>query len=450
MIPSSRPPGPRGHWLFGSLPDVQRDMPQTLLDVARDYGGVSRLRLGPASMYLVADGPLIVEAIARRPAEFRKSNRTRSSLGGHLGNGLITLEGAEHRRHRRLMQPAMHGRAVAASAGIMVDQARRRVESWPDGSEQELLSEMADLTLRIVSAALFGLALDDDTRPEERAEAEAIVAAVHDFARSLNIVLRRAFPLPEWLPTKGNRLRRDTVRRVDALAYRLIRRRRAEHGDSDLLSQLLSAEADGGRERLSDVEVRDELMTLFFAGHETSASALTWALLLLDEYPAVAAGLRDELDTVLGGRLPEFTDLPQLRLLGRVVKETLRLYPPAWVFDRSPLHDLDLGGHRLPKGANVLLSPWAVHRDPAVWDAPAEFRPDRFLGDGPAREAYLPFGDGPRQCIGNRFAETEIALVLATLMPRVKLSRVDRDPVHAEGDATLRPKGGLRMRVARR
>ncbi len=425
-------------------------MPQTLLDVAGEYGGVSRLRLGPASMYLVADGRLIVEAIARRPTEFRKSNRTRSSLAGHLGNGLITLEGAEHRRHRRLMQPALHGRAVAASAGIMVDQARRRVESWPDGSDRELLSEMADLTLRIVSAALFGLALDDDGRPEERAEAETIVAAVHAFAGSLNLVLRRAFPLPEWLPTKGNRLRRATVRRVDALAYKLIRRRRAEPGDGDLLSQLLSAEADGGRERLSDVEVRDELMTLFFAGHETSASALTWAFLLLDEYPAVAADLRGELDTVLGGRLPEFTDLPRLPLLGRVVKETLRLYPPAWVFDRSPLHDLDLGGHRLPKGANVLLSPWVVHRDPAVWDAPAEFRPDRFLGEAPTREAYLPFGDGPRQCIGNRFAETEIALVLATVLPRVDLSRVGSDPVHAEGDATLRPKGGLRMRVARR
>ncbi len=449
MTLSSRPPGPRGHWLFGSLPDVQRDMPQTLLDVAGEYGGVTRLRLGPASMYLIADGRLIVDVLARRPAEFRKSNRTRSSLGGHLGNGLITLEGAEHRRHRRLIQPAMHGRAVGASAGIIVDQARRRVESWPDGSELELLSEMADLTLRIVSAALFGLALDDNARPDERAEAEAIVAAVHDFAGSLNIVLRRAFPLPEWLPTKGNRLRRDTVRRVDALAYRLIRRRRADRGDGDLLSQLLSAEADGGRERLSDVEVRDELMTLFFAGHETSASALTWALLLLDEYPVEAADLRAELDTVLGGRLPEFTDLSRLPRLGRVVKETLRL-PPAWVFDRSPLHDLDLGGYRLPKGANVLLSPWAVHRDPAVWDAPAEFRPERFLGEALPREEYLPFGDGPRQCIGNRFAETEIALVLATILPRVDLSRVGSDPVHAEGDATLRPKGGLRMRVARR
>jgi cytochrome P450 len=435
-------------------------MPQTLLDVAREYGGVSRLRLGPASMYLVADGRLIVETLARRPSEFRKSNRTRSSLGGHLGDGLITLEGAEHRRHRRLMQPAMHGRHIAASASIMVDQARRRVESWPDGSEPEMLSEMADLTLRIVSAALFGLTPVDDRDPETTSEtyAEEVVAAVHAFARSLNVVLRRAFPLPEWLPTKGNRLRRETVRRVDDLAYRLIRRRRkeyqreyqGEHRGSDLVSMLLAAGEGGEGKRLSDVEVRDELMTLFFAGHETSAVALTWALLLLDQNPSVAGELSDELDAVLAGREPEMADLPRLPLLGRVVKETLRLYPPAWVFDRSPRHDLDLGGYRLPKGANVLLSPWVVHRDPAVWDAPTEFRPNRFLGDPPAREAYLPFGDGPRQCIGSRFAETEIALVLATMLPRVRLSRVGVHPIRPEGDATLRPKGGLRMRVTRR
>ena len=436
------PPGPRGHRLLGSLPEIQHDMPQTLLDVTREYGGISRLRVGPTSMYLVADGDLILETIARRPGEFRKSNRTRSSLRGHLGNGLITLEGAEHRRHRRLIQPVMHTQRIAGQAEIMVDLARRRVEAWPDGSEQEVLAEMEDLTLRIVCGALF--------RIEEDSDAEELVDAVHAFAGSLNLVLRRAFPLPKWLPTRGNRLRRDTVRRVDALVYKLIRRRRRAGVDGgDLLSMLLAAEEHGGASRLSDVEVRDELMTMFFAGHETSAAALTWAFYLLGEHPEVAGRLRAEIAAVLGERPAEMADLPRLPLLGQVVKETLRLYPPAWVFDRSPLHDLELGGYAIGRGANVLFSPWVAHRDPKHWKAPEQFRPERFAGATPPRAAYLPFGDGPRLCIGNRFAEAEIALVLATILPRAELTRAGEGAVRPEGDATLRPQSGLRMRVTR-
>jgi cytochrome P450 len=439
MTMAARPPGPRGHWLLGSLPEIQRDMPQALLDVTRRYGGITRLRMGPVPMYLVADGDLIVEMLAKRPDEFRKSNRTYASLRGHLGRGLVTLEGDEHRRHRRLMQPVMHTRSVAAQAQTMVDLTRRQVRAWPDGSRVRLLDEMADLTLRIVCSALFRL--DDD------AEAEDLVGAVHEFAGSLNVTLRQAFPLPGWLPTRANRLRRASVRRVDELAYRLIRRRRASGADGgDLLSLLLSAE-DAGRPGLSDVEVRDELLTMFFAGHETSAAALTWAWYLLGEHPSVAADLRAEIDAVVGSRDVGMADLPNLPRLGRVVKETLRLYPPAWVFDRSPRHDLVLGGYAIPKGANVLFSPWVVHRDPRHWDAPAEFRPDRFAGAAPPRAAYLPFGDGPRICLGNRFAEAEISLVLATMLPMVDLSRVDSGPVRPRGDATLRPDGGLDVRV---
>jgi cytochrome P450 len=438
---AARPPGPRGHWLLGSLPDVRRDMPQTLIDVTREYGPVTRLRVGPASMYLVADGDLIVEMIARRAVELRKSNRTRTSLGGHLGQGLITLEGERHRRHRRLMQPVMHTQAVAVQARTIVDLARARMASWPDGSIVDIYREMADLTLRIVCAALFRI---DDAY-------EDLVDAVHDFARSLNVVLRRAFPLPEWVPTPGNRLRRDTVRRVDTYAYELIQRRRAQPADGgDLLSLLLQANADDGGPGLSDVEVRDELMTMFFAGHETSAAALTWALYLLDTHPDVAAQAREQVRAVVGERPATMDDLPALPLLGQVVKETLRLYPPAWVFDRSPLHDIEVGGYRIPRGANVLFSPWVVHRDPDRWPDPDAFRPQRFeAGFVAPRGSYLPFGDGPRICVGNRFAEAEIALVLATLLPAVELSRVDNGEARPEGDATLRPRGGLRMRIRR-
>jgi len=436
----TRPPGPRGHWLLGSLPEIRHDMPQTLIDVSREYGGLTRLRVGPAALYLVADGHLMVDLIAGRAQELRKSNRTYSSLHGHLGDGLITLEGPEHRRHRRLVQPVMHHRSLATLSTTMVELARDRVRSWPDGSVVELQREMADLTLRIVSTALFDI---------DPAEADEMVDAAHGFARSLNVVLRRAFPLPPWIPTSGNRLQRRTVARMDALAYALIRRRRPlAAGRTDLLSLLLQAVDDDGGTSLSDVEIRDEIMTMFFAGHETSAAALTWAFYLLGEHPGVLADLRGELARVLGGRLPTMTDLPALPLLSQVVRETLRLYPPAWVFDRSPRRDLRVAGYTVPKGANMLFSPYVVHRDPALWEAPDEFRPERFAVT-PPRHAYLPFGDGPRICVGNRFAESEVALVLATILPRVSLGRADRGPVRAEGDATLRPRGGLRMRVSR-
>jgi cytochrome P450 len=438
-------PQHRGRLLTGALAELRQDMPQLLLDVAREHGGVARIRVGPAWLYLVGDGELIVEVLARRPEEFRKSNRTRSSLGAHLGDGLVTLEGAQHRRHRQLIQPVMHGRSIAAQERLMVELARRRALSWVDGAVVDVYRELRDLTLRIVSAALFDVSDG----------AEELFEAVHDFADSLNIALRRAFPIPQWLPTKGNRVIARTVARMDSLAYALIRARRSALGTSDpeertdLLSMFILARDSDGGPSLSDVEIRDELMTLFFAGHETSAATLTWVLYLLDRHPAVAGALRDELAGALAGREPRVADLPRLPLLDRVVKETLRLYPPAWVFDRSPRRDVTLGGYALPAGANVLFSPWVVHRAPSTWDSPAEFRPERFA-EAPARGAYLPFGDGPRRCVGNRFAEAEIALVLATLLPLVELSRVDTTPVRAEGDATLRPSGGLRMRVRHR
>jgi Cytochrome P450 len=437
----SSPPGPRGHWLLGNLAAMQHDMPGLLRRVAREYGGVSRIRVGPTWMYLIADGEIIVDLLTHRAAELRKSNRTRWGLAGHLGDGLITLEGAQHRRHRRLVQPVMHTRSIAAQADTMAALTEARVAAWADGSTVDILAEMQDLTLRIVCAALFHVDTPDQT--------ERFVAAVHDFAVSLNVVLRRAFPIPGWLPTSGNRLRSRTVSAVDALAYDLIRRRRAAPGE-DLLSLLVLATDADGEPALSDVEIRDELMTMFFAGHESSASALAWALYLLAEHPDIAEQVRAEV-AALGVERVSLADLARLPLLGRVVAETLRMYPPAWVFDRSPLTDLTVGGYRIPKGANVLLSPWVVHRDPRVWDDPDTFRPDRFAtAEAPPRTAYLPFGDGPRMCVGNRFAEAEIRIVLATLLPRVELSLEKGQTVRPEGDATLRPRGGLRMVVRRR
>jgi cytochrome P450 len=435
-------PGPGGGLLLGNLTGVRRDMPGLLLAMAREHGPVSRLRVGPVPMVLAADPLLVHDMLTRRAAAFRKSARTSTLLGGHLGNGLMTLEGAEHRRHRRLVQPALHTQRINEYADTMVAEAVRRFDSWADGAEVELTAELAELTLRIVVNTLFTV---DDL-------AEELVKAMREFAYSLNLAVRGAALLPAWLPIRAHRLRRRAVRRMDALAYELIRRRRAGDVDAgDLLSMLVRATDDTGGPRLTNAEIRDELLTLFFAGHETSAAALVWACHLIAEHPQVEERLYAELVTVLGDRRPTAADLASLPWLGQVVKETLRLYPPGWLFDRQPVEDIELGGYIVRRGTIVMLSPWVVHRDPAWWVEPERFDPGRFApGHDISRAAYLPFGDGPRTCVGNRFAETEIALVVATMVPRLRLEPLPGQHVTPTGDATLRPRGGLRMTVRRR
>jgi cytochrome P450 len=432
-------PSPPQHFLIGHLPEIRADMPGFLLSTAREYGPVSRFKMGPVPMFLISDAHLVHEMLVKRPAEFRKSARTTQVISGHLGDGLLTREGADHRRHRRLMQPTLHTQRIAGYGDIMVAEALRRAASWDDDAEIELVSEMSDLTLRIVGASLFSV---DE-------HAQLLLDAVHDFALSLNAYLMGlAGILPDWLPTKVNRWKRRSVARVDLLAYNLIRERR-EHGGGDLLSMLIEARDAEGGAQLADREIRDELMTMFFAGHETSATALTWAFYELARNPRVLDALRDELAGVIGDRFPSLAGLGSLPYLRSVVQETLRRWPPGWLFDRTPIAPTTVGGYEFTPGQILYFSPYVIHLDPQWWDAPLSFQPSRFSSDVP-REAYLPFGDGPRMCVGNRFAEAEIALVLAVLVPRVSLSLVSDVPVVAEGQTTLRPKGGLRMKVSRR
>jgi len=425
-------PSPPGVPLLGHLPQMRRDMPGFLLETARRYGPVCSFRLGPSTMILVVDPALVHEMLVKRAAEFRKSPRTGKMISAHLGDGLLSLEGSDHRRHRRVMQPAMHTQRIAGYGDIMVSQARQRVSAWQDGAEIELVSEMADLALRIVADSLFTASSD----PE-------LLRAVHDFAHSINEYLLSFGLHPSWLPSGLNRRRRASIARIDELAYELIRQRRAGSDGADLLSLLISTE-------LSDVEIRDELMTMFFAGHETSATALAWAFHELAENPAIADLLVAELEEVLGERDPAMADLPRLPYLGCVVKETLRRWPPGWLFDRTALAPTTVGGYPFRPGQILYFSPYVIHLDPSYWDSPLDFRPERFAaGAEIPREAYLPFGDGPRMCIGNRFAEAEIALVLAVMVRRVRLRRVPGGPVIPEGQATIRPKGGLRMTVSK-
>ncbi|WP_166388550.1 cytochrome P450 [Catellatospora methionotrophica] len=434
-------PSPPGLPLLGNLREMNRDMPGFLQRTARTTGPVSRVRMGPLSMLLIADPLLVHEMLVKRPQEFAKSWRTTRLLQGHVGDGLLTREGAENRRHRRLVLPTLHTQRIARYGEIMVGESQRLLGSWADGQRVEVVEEMTQLTLRIVGQSLF--TVDDD--------GDEVFAAVHDFVNSLNAYLLSFGLLPGWLPTRTHRWRKASVARMDRISYELIRLRRERGGDGgDLLSMLIGATDPEGGPALTDTEIRDELLTMFFAGHETSATALTWAFYELGRHPEIVAKLRAELAAVLGERPATMADLPHLPYLGQVVKETLRRWPPGWIFDRTPLVETQLGGHTVTPGQILFFSPYVIHTDPAYWPEPEQFRPERFApGTEIAREAYLPFGDGPRICVGNRFAEAEIALVLATLVPRVTLEPVSDQPAQLSGQATIRPKGGLRMTVRR-
>jgi cytochrome P450 len=327
----------------------------------------------------------------------------------------------------------------------MVAFAERQLAGWRDGETRDLQAEMNCLTLEITAQTLFGAAADDRTA-EVRG---ALAAAFAGFDARLGSWLR----LPEWVPTPKNLAARRAVRRLDEIVYGFIRRRRAsgEQRD-DLLSILLHARDEGDGSGMTDRQLRDEAMTLFLAGHETTALALTWTGYLLAQHPGAAAKLRAELQAVLGGRPPAVADLPRLAYAERVVLESMRLYPPAYAIGREAAAPCEVLGYPVPAGTTVFMSQWVMHRDPRFWHDPEKFDPDRWeggLAQRLPRFAYFPFGGGPRLCIGNHFAMMEAVLVLATMAQRFRLTLVPGHPVVPWPSMTLRPRHGIQVVLRR-
>ena len=363
-----------------------------------------------------------------------------------IGHGLVSANGAEHKRQRRLTQPAFHTRRIDAYAGTMVDYTTAMLDEWRDGQEQDVAEAMSALTMFIVARTLFGA-----DRVDMKDTAEGIGAAIHVIQAATNNEFQSPFLLPEWLPTAMNRDRRRAVGTLYQTIDRLIAERRAQ-GDAadsgDLLSMLLLSCDDAG-DRMSDDEVRDQAVTLFVAGHETTSNALTWTWYLLSQHPAAEARLHAELDTALGGRPPTLADLPHLPYTLQVIKEAMRLYPPAWVVNvRRAAADTTLGPYAVKQGDLLWLSPFVMHRRPAFFPDPERFDPDRWT---PERErslpkfAYMPFGGGPRVCIGNGFALMEAHLIVAAVAQRYRLRLPTGAVVTPQPKATLRTAGGLPM-----
>ncbi|MEK6325204.1 MAG: cytochrome P450 [Acidobacteriota bacterium] len=441
MATATHPPSPDRRPFVGHLTMFRRDPLTFLLDSARDYGDIVYLKFGPQDVYLLNHPDYIKDVLVTNNRNFVKS-RGLEMAKKFLGESLLTSEGEFHRRQRRLAQPAFHRQRINAYAAVMTDYAVQTRQRWREGETLDISQEMMRLTLAIVGKTLF----DADVE----AEASEIGAALTNIMQLFERVSNPFAGLLDKLPLPSNIRWLKAKRRLDSTIYRIINERRATGEDrGDLLSMLLLAqddEGDGGS--MTDVQLRDEAMTLFVAGHETTANALTWTWYLLSQNPEFAARLHEEIDTVLAGKLPTADDVARLRYTEMVFAESMRLYPPAWTLGRRVLSDYQVGQYTVPAGSIVLMSPWVMHHDPRFYPEPFTFDPDRWTAE--AREArpkfaYFPFGGGPRVCIGEQFAWMEGALLIATIAQQWKMRLAPDQRVEPKAMITLRPKYGMRM-----
>ena len=448
---ASLPPGPTELPIVGQSFRYLSD-PLALLQEAAGYGDLATVSTKPFLLYLVTHPDLIRDLYVTNHQSVGRGVLT-ETYQYLMGFGLVTADGPLHLRQRRLMQPQFHHGRVAGYARVMTDYSSRHQEPWQDGQRVDIAQEMSDLTLHIVVKTLFGLDPPDTVRR---------IGAAFEVSNDY-ITVRGNQPVPlrkllHRLPMPLTRRFKRGVAYLDSTVYGLIERRRQSGIDGDdLLSLLLSVrdeEAENPEDAvMTDQQVRDEVITLFAAGHETTAVALTWTWYLLGTHPEVQARFHAELDAVLGARTPGPDDLPNLPITGQILTESMRLYPPIWSTGRMTYEPIELGGWKIPAGAGLVAPQLIVHRDPRWFEDPLEFRPDRWtpeFRETLPRFAYYPFGGGPRLCIGEGFAWMEAMLVLATLGQRWAMRHDPDQTVELMPLVSLRPKGGMSMFIQRR
>jgi cytochrome P450 len=435
------PPGPREWPFVGSLLAFNRDPLRFIDSLYREYGEVATITM-MGLRFVVFAHPRAIKHILVDNARSFTNREAYPELRMLIGDGLLTIDGAEHRQQRRIVQPAFHRTRIERYAETMLAYTRRLLDSWEPGAEVDVADAMSRLTMAIAGATLFGVDLIEETAAIGRAFLQA--------AEYTDLPAIALGHLPINLPFTpyGKFIR--AKQQLDEVVTRIIagRRQGNQEGD-DVLSMLLAARDENGAP-LTDRQVRDHVLTFLAAGHATTANALTWTFYLLAQHPRVMAKLTDELSTVLAGRDPSVEDLARLPYLEAVVKESMRLYPPAWAQARRAVADFDLEGYHFPGGSYVIVSQWVTHRRPDLWQNPEQFLPERF---GPAAEvaipplAYFPFGAGPRTCIGMPFAMLEARLVLATILQRFRPMLAPGFRVVPRALIILQPANGLRVRL---
>ncbi len=438
-------PGPP---LIGHMYAVQHDRLGLFQRVIDTCGDIGVFHAGPAKIVVVNAPETAHEVLVTRAASLEKPFTLRNFTKPLFGNGLVTSLNSFHGKQRKLVAPAFQHRRVLTYADVMAEDAELIQREWSEGQSIDLSHEMMRLTMWIVGKTLF----DAEVLGDAAALDKPIV-------RGNRLLIRRTtglFPIPLWAPTLRSWRDRDAVNKINKIVYRIIAERRADPGDrGDLLSMLLSAQDADDGSFMNDRQVRDEAMTLFLAGHETTANALVWTWYLLSQprNKHVYKKMLDEVDTVLNGRTPTFADLKQLPYTLQVLKESVRLYPPVPTVACEASENVVVGGYRFKKGTWFIVNPYTIHRNPKVWDDPKVFDPDRFV-DGAENKmpkgSYLPFISGPRNCIGSQFATMEGHILLAALAQRVTFEFVEGQKIEPEALITLRPKYGMKMIVHRR
>lgn len=441
------PDGPKGNFLLGIMSDFNRDALGFIERMPREYGDVVRARFFYLLSYFLYHPNDIEQVLATNNRNFIKPRSVRTPFFCRLvGNGLLTSEGEFWRRQRRLAQPAFHRARINAYGETMVAYTEKMLDSWRDGEQRDIHQDMTHLTMQIVTRTLFNTDVTHD--------AEHISAALQIIVEPFSSQATLKWILDNRLPTRTNRRFHEAVRQIDEFIFRIINQRRESGEDhGDLLSMLLQAQDETDGTGMTDQQLRDETMTLFLAGYETTSLALTWAWYLLAQHPEAETQLRQELDEVLGGRAPQVADMPRLRYTEMVAKETMRLYPPAYIVGREAVSDCEVGGYRVRAGTQLFMPAWVVHRDARFYERPNAFWPERwttaFVEQLP-RYAYFPFGGGPRICIGNSFAMMEIILLLATIAQKFQLRLVPEQRVELCPAMSLRPRHGIRMILEKR
>jgi cytochrome P450 len=440
------PDGPSARYPFQFLVEIARNPLAMMIAIADDYGDIAHYRIGPQHLFFFNHPDLIRDVLVTNQKNFHKS-RGLERARRLLGNGLLTSEDEFHLRQRRLAQPAFHRQRIAAYATTMSDFADRTRALWSDGKTVDMHIEMMRLTLGIVAKTLFDADVDS--------EAAEIGNAMTTAFESFNYAMLPFTEYLEKLPIPAVRRFNAARDRLDQTIYRMIGERRASGEDrGDLLSMLLLAQdTEGDGTSMSDTQLRDEALTIFLAGHETTANALTWTWYLLSQHPEAEARLHAELDAALNGRLPTFEDLQQLPYTRMVLAESMRLYPPAWAIGRRAIHSFEARGYTVPAGSVILMSQYIMHRDPRFFADPERFDPERWTPEVQSERpkfSYFPFGGGARVCIGEQFAWMEGILLIAALAQQWRMRLVPDQVVDLQPLITLRPKYGMRMTLERR
>lgn len=443
---SARPPGPRGLPLLGTIAEFGRDKLGFFTRCQRDHGDIVATNFAGWPTLVVSDLPAIERILVTEHHRFAKNSLVWRQTRALFGQGLLTSDGTLWKRQRSLAAPSFVPRRLEGYIPSVMAITDRVVASWPVGDTFDMHARTMGLSLEVAARTLFDSPVGDDVH--------TIDHALNDILRELEARIRRPVLLPDALPLPGHRRYTRGIAAVETVIDRMIRARR-ERTDAvgrDFLASLMAArDVNGGQ--MSDRQLRDEAITLLLAGHETTALVLSWACYLLAQAPDIADRIADEVGSVAPGRELTATDLPRLRLTEAALIETMRVYPPSWTIGRESIEPFEIGGYHFPAGVTIFISQWVIHRDARYYDAPEVFRPDRWL-DGLQhtlpRFAYMPFGGGPRVCIGQHFAMMEAVVMLATIVRCFRIQWMGTRPIVPSPSITLRPSGGVPVMLTRR